>query len=62
LEPIGNFKGTKEKRKKNPLPSPLQNLKGKNSKHFECMLRRAIWLHEISISKKRLLITIFGLG
>ncbi len=38
-ENIENLMGTHwEKKEKNPLPPPTQNLKGKKSRHFECIL------------------------
>jgi hypothetical protein len=36
---------------KNPSPLP-QNLKGKKTRHLECMLGPSHWLHEISLPKK----------
>jgi hypothetical protein len=51
--------GNKGKKKKNP-PLPPQNLKGKKSRHFECMLGLPIGCMKFLFPK--LLVTIFGLG
>jgi len=53
----GNTLGTKEKWKKNPFVF----LKGKKTRHLECMLGPSHWLHEISLPK-RVFVTIFGLS
>jgi hypothetical protein len=49
----GNILGTKEKRKKNPLPpyNPTQNLKEKKSRHFDCMLSLPIGCMKFLTSK-----------
>jgi hypothetical protein len=60
---IGDLKGTKDKRKKIPLPPPstppTQNLKEKKSRHFECLLSLPIGCMKFLIPK--LFVTIFGL-
>jgi hypothetical protein len=57
----GNMLGTKEKRKKIlPPHHPTQNLKGKKSEHFECMLSVPICYMKFLFPK--LFVTIFGLG
>jgi hypothetical protein len=63
-EHIGNLKGTCWEQKKNekkslPSPSPY-NLKGKKSRHFECMPSLSIGCMKFLFPK--LFITIFGLG
>jgi hypothetical protein len=35
-----------------PPPHPTQNIKGKKTKHLECMFGPSHWLHEISLSKR----------
>jgi hypothetical protein len=55
--------GTKQKKKKNPPrppPPTTQNLKGKRSRHFECMLGLPIGCMKFIFPK--LLVTLFGLG
>jgi hypothetical protein len=58
---LGNLKehsvntlGSREKLKKIflPPPPPPQNIKGKKTRHLECMLGPSHWLHEISLSKR----------
>jgi hypothetical protein len=51
--------GTKGKMKKKILP-PIQKLKGKKSRHFECMLSLPIGYMKFLFPK--LFIAIFGLG
>ncbi len=58
-----NMLGTKEKRKNlspTPLAAPTQNLEGKKSRHFECML--SLPISYIKFLFPKLFITIFGLG
>jgi len=62
-EHIGNMLGTKGKRKNPPAPPPgptTENLKGKKSMYFECMLGLPIGCMKFLFPK--LLVIIFGLG
>jgi len=52
--------GTRKIEKKTPSPFPTQNLKEKNSKHFECMLNLPMGYMKFLFPK--LVITIFGMG
>ncbi len=53
-EPKGDLIGTHwEPRKNEKNLSPLpQNLKGKKTRYFECMIGPSHWLHEIYFPKK----------
>jgi hypothetical protein len=48
----GNIEGTCwEQRKNEKTPLPTQNLKGKKSRHLECMFRPTHWLHVFLVSQ-----------
>jgi hypothetical protein len=63
-EYIGNqLKGTcweQRRKEKKSFPPPKKNLKGKKSRHFECILGLPIGCMKFLFPK--LLVTIFGLG